>query len=148
MDGEKDWDLDLISCVEETKKTKKWKTSMRAAMAVSVAGRFFSAVLISIFLMGVGWGGVFEVEGGAGVGGGGGVIDGCCTATRGQPKRERDGVGGRRKSGGGGTAGLYLNTANLRDWKLQMSTPQPGALTCARTRTEIHTHTHTKQQQL
>lgn len=41
--------------------------------------------------------GVFEVEEGAG------AIDGCCTAIRGQPKRERDGVDWE---GGGGAQQL------------------------------------------
>lgn len=78
-------------------------------MAVSVAGRFFGHAYFH--LSRDGGGRVFEVEGGAG------AIDGCCTTTRGQPKRERDGVGGRRR---GATAGLYLNTVYLRDCELQI----------------------------
>lgn len=65
VDREKDLDLDLISFVEKKKtKKKKNRKSMRAAMAMSVAGRFFGHAYFRLSRDGEG--GFFEVEGGAG----------------------------------------------------------------------------------
>lgn len=65
-------------------------------MMVSVAGRFFGHAYFHLPHEGVGrGGGVFELEEGAG------AIDGCCTASGGQPKREREMEW---------EAGLYLNS--------------------------------------